>query len=45
MNKAARDVGFWVAVALAGALGSSVLKLVAARFELPAGLEAWIATT
>lgn len=38
-----REAAFWLAVGLAGAATIGVLKAVAGRFRLPAGLESTIA--
>jgi len=38
-----REAAFWMAVGLAGAATIGILKAVAGRFRLPAGLESTIA--
>ena len=41
--KGFKEIGFWIAVGLAGAVTVGLLKIIAARFPLPSGLEEAIA--
>lgn len=43
MNRRAKEAAFWVAVALAGALGVWMLKILGARLPLPDGAKEAIA--
>jgi len=39
-----KDVAFWGAVMLAGAVGVSLIKVMAARLPLPDGVNEWAAS-
>lgn len=44
MKNTARELAFWLAIGLAGAATTGMLKVVAGRFRLPSGLEETIAS-